>query len=421
MGLANKIAASGPRPAVGGAGPPGAATAQSGYGTAPPQPQQSSYGQQPAYGQSQAASTPPYPISQQGGQSQYGAPNPALNTKPGGYSANQPPSNPYAQGGPGQQPGQQVFGQPAHPQSQSGYGQGAPTSNYGQQGGYGQQSQGGYGQPQQQPGQYGQQQPSQYGQQQGYGQAPGQQYGAQQAQPGRPAPGGGPSGGASGSVVRDNLTRIIRENQLESFYPQQKLQQVISRTEAVDWRSLSASWDIPMEIATDLAALALYDIVLYCDDSGSMRAEERGERIDDLKLILQRLSEVCTMFDDDGIQVRFMNSDVQGNGVRSAAQAAQLLEQVRFSGITPLATNLDRKVIQPLVMQPIRSRSLQKPVLIIVITDGEPVGEPRDLTRRVIAGSTQQAAQQGVPGALRFQFAQVGKDKGTSFPWRTRQ
>lgn len=46
---------------------------------------------------------------------------------------------------------------------------------------------------------------------------------------------------------------------------------MIQQAEAVDFRSLAAEWDIPMEIATDLAALALYDIVLYCDDSGSMR------------------------------------------------------------------------------------------------------------------------------------------------------
>ena len=105
-----------------------------------------------------------------------------------------------------------------------------------------------------------------------------------------------------------------------------------------------------------------------------------------------------------------MNSDVQGNGIRSAAQAQQLVEQVRFSGITPLGTNLDRKVIQPLVIQPLRNRSLQKPVLVCVITDGEPVGEPRDLTRRIIAGAAQAAGQFGAPGALRFQFAQVGKD-----------
>lgn len=35
--------------------------------------------------------------------------------------------------------------------------------------------------------------------------------------------------------------------------------------------------------------------------------EERGERIDDLKLILGRVAEVATLFDDDGILVRFMN------------------------------------------------------------------------------------------------------------------
>lgn len=78
-----------------------------------------------------------------------------------------------------------------------------------------------------------------------------------------------------------------------------------------------------------------------------------------------------TKFDADGIQVRFMNSDVQGNGIRTASEATQLVQQVRFSGITPLGTNLDRKIIQPLVMQQIRSRALQKPVLVIVITDGE--------------------------------------------------
>lgn len=30
--------------------------------------------------------------------------------------------------------------------------------------------------------------------------------------------------------------------------------------------------------------LALFDVILYIDDSGSMQFEENGERIDDLKL-----------------------------------------------------------------------------------------------------------------------------------------
>jgi len=51
---------------------------------------------------------------------------------------------------------------------------------------------------------------------------------------------------------------------------------------------------MPLELATDLTSLALYDIVIYADDSGSMIFEEGGDRINDLKLILGRVAEVCS-------------------------------------------------------------------------------------------------------------------------------
>lgn len=57
---------------------------------------------------------------------------------------------------------------------------------------------------------------------------------------------------------------------------------------------------MPLELAHDLATLALYDIVIFADDSGSMIFEEGGDRINDLKLILGRVAEVATLFDDDG-------------------------------------------------------------------------------------------------------------------------
>lgn len=41
---------------------------------------------------------------------------------------------------------------------------------------------------------------------------------------------------------------------------------------------------MPKELAGDLVKLALFDVILYVDDSGSMAFEEGGERIDDLKL-----------------------------------------------------------------------------------------------------------------------------------------
>lgn len=84
---------------------------------------------------------------------------------------------------------------------------------------------------------------------------------------------------------------------------------------------------MPLELAFSMASLALYDIIIYADDSGSMAFEEGGERINDLKLMVGRVADVATMFDDDGILVRFMNGNLEGNGVRDSGSAAQLISQ----------------------------------------------------------------------------------------------
>ena len=60
---------------------------------------------------------------------------------------------------------------------------------------------------------------------------------------------------------------------------------------------------MPVELALDLVALALYDIVIYADDSTSMKYAENGSRIDDMKVVLERVTEVATLFDDDGEQL----------------------------------------------------------------------------------------------------------------------
>ena len=46
--------------------------------------------------------------------------------------------------------------------------------------------------------------------------------------------------------------------------------------------------------------LALYDVVIWADDSTSMSALDHGERIDDLRAILSRVADAATLFDTDG-------------------------------------------------------------------------------------------------------------------------
>lgn len=224
-------------------------------------------------------------------------------------------------------------------------------------------------------------------------------------------PSGNKFGGNEQPAVRERLNRIVAENQLQAFYPSHKLDAMVARASAIDYDALAQKWKMPKELAYDLASLALYDVVLYCDDSGSMIFEESGERIDDLKLIVSKVAEVATLFDHDGIAVRFMNSSQQGNSVRSKNEAEDLVKSVKFGGVTPIGTNLQNKVIAPLVLDGLRRGTLEKPVLIIIITDGEPSGEPRDTLSNVIGRTLDECIRSRYgERAVGYQIAQVGKD-----------
>ncbi|GAA5903059.1 uncharacterized protein JCM6883_002678 [Sporobolomyces salmoneus] len=374
MGLASKLAAAGVQPAGGNSAAPSGGAG--GYGQSHPLPQ-----------------TPQQP--QQGGQ--YGAP-PAYSNQYGQQSQQSqyaPPSGPppsMTPGGGRPQSGQ--YAPPPGPPPPVGAGQ-----QYGQQ--YGQQSQSAYGQQPQ--GAYGQ-----HAQQSAYGQA------APPPPQNRPPQGGNASTATDPNVIFNLLKATVIDQHIEAFYPDPNqlhgLAQRIASSGAL--QQVATEWRMPLEIGMDLAKLALFDVILYCDDSGSMAFEEGGSRIDDLKLIVSRVAFAASLFDDDGIEVRFMNSRIEGNGLKTEQQASNLVSQVRFSGLTPLGTNLNNKVLEPLVLGPARARRLQKPVLIIAITDGIPGGEARDTLTNVIVNANNVLRQTHYGSdAVSYQLAQVGNDQ----------
>lgn len=209
------------------------------------------------------------------------------------------------------------------------------------------------------------------------------------------------------SVVAAKLAKIVAANQLQAFYPPDKLAALTARVmQRVDFHSLAARWRMPVELAIDLAALALYDVVIYGDDSGSMESEN-GERIKDLELIMAKVAEVATLFDEDGIEVRFINSDAQGNGIKSGSDASRLLQRLEYRWDTKLATQLEAKILGPMAY----ARQLAKPLLVITITDGEPSDKPQDKIVSVIQECRARLAPRYGPNAVAFQFAQVGKDR----------
>src|SRR4051812_7305653 len=103
-----------------------------------------------------------------------------------------------------------------------------------------------------------------------------------------------------------------------------------------------------------------------------MAFEEGGERIKDLKIILSKVAYASSLFDQDGISLRFMNSDFMQNNIKTEQQVTQVVDQIGFKGLTPMGTSLKNKVLEPLVLVPARAGRLEKPVLVITITDGQP-------------------------------------------------
>ncbi|KAF3931935.1 hypothetical protein ABW20_dc0101229 [Dactylellina cionopaga] len=278
------------------------------------------------------------------------------------------------------------------------------------------------------PGQPGQYPPQQQGgyppQQSGYpGGPPPQGYPGgppPQGYPGSPPPQGYPppqtqmqSQPTNPSVFKATLDQAVKDNQLQNIYNNPQTIDQISRAVGPQVDQLTAAWRVPKEVAVDLVKLALFDIIIYIDDSGSMAFEENGERIKDLKAILAKVAYASSLFDQDGISLRFMNSDFQQNHIKTEMQVTQAVDQISFKGLTPLGTSLKAKVLEPLVLQPARNRQLQKPVLVIVITDGQPAGEPPNSVEDAISyASNELGRTQYGSGAISFQFAQVGNDLG---------
>lgn len=205
------------------------------------------------------------------------------------------------------------------------------------------------------------------------------------------------------------------EKHLQSFYPIDRLDRLVqglANDAPGKLSKLIHEWSVPMEVATDVMKLSLFDIILYVDDSGSIEFEERGVRKEQLKQVLGIIATAASTFDQDGISVRFMNSTEVGDGIRNAEDVNMLVSRIRFQGLTPLGTGLKNKVLDPMVVGPARANRLDKPVLVITITDGQPAGEPLDTVANSIRQATEEVARtQYGRGAVSFQFSQVGNDQ----------
>lgn len=212
-------------------------------------------------------------------------------------------------------------------------------------------------------------------------------------------------------IIISKINKNIENNKLQYFYNKENILPIIERLVVIDWNNLAKRWKVNIDIITDLCQLALYDSIIYIDDSGSMSYEEEGSRIEDATKILEKISEITTLFDDDGLNVRFINSSIEGNSITTKDQIKDLISQIKFSGATPIGTNLEKKIIKPFAIK----TKLNKPLLIFIVTDGCPSSEENDNNNKlanVISETRKMSIEKyHTSKAISYMITQVGNDR----------
>ncbi|KAL7805529.1 hypothetical protein V8C44DRAFT_340421 [Trichoderma aethiopicum] len=163
----------------------------------------------------------------------------------------------------------------------------------------------------------------------------------------------------------------------------------------------------------DVTKLALYQPVFYCDDSTSMRY---GTRARDQIRLVRRVARISTMLvpDDCGTGLQFINKKHALGDNLKATEVEQIMESVTPKGVTMIGTNLEQKILKPLVYNVInRGEKIPRPVLVSCITDGCASHEKETEFRDTIVRCVDFLKAHNYPATtVRFQISQIGNDAG---------
>ncbi|EHK20852.1 uncharacterized protein TRIVIDRAFT_69670 [Trichoderma virens Gv29-8] len=162
--------------------------------------------------------------------------------------------------------------------------------------------------------------------------------------------------------------------------------------------------------------LSLYKQVIYCDDSTTMKREGRWES---QKELVQRIAKITTMVlpRNEGVTLRFINRNVENSDNLTLEHLGNLLKGMDWQpgGDTAIGTNLRSKILQPLVYRKLEDGTLERPVLVIIMTDGMPEREDRTELEKAILECEKKIQESGYPPqTVKFMIGQVGTAKSAT-------
>ncbi|KAK0469275.1 uncharacterized protein EV420DRAFT_1658991 [Desarmillaria tabescens] len=151
------------------------------------------------------------------------------------------------------------------------------------------------------------------------------------------------------------------------------------------------------------------------ESSDSMKEDEflYLSRFDTAGKALAELAYVAAQYDDDGIEIQFLNNSIVKHGLKTKEDVMELFQSVIPSGLTPIGAKLDGLMTAYIDdFKKLRHSDKQpKPVNYILLTDGEPTDKKPLTTEEVIVKAAKVLDEICAPQIqVGIQFVQVGAD-----------
>jgi len=162
-----------------------------------------------------------------------------------------------------------------------------------------------------------------------------------------------------------------------------------------------------------LTQVSLYRPVIYCDDSGSMKKENRYESQVELVSRIVRIATLLLPKDDADVDLRFINNSFSSR--LPADKMKEAMKKVEPRGGTNIGTSLREKILKPFVYDVISKATaaapipFSRPLLVCVITDGSPGPETPNVFRDEIVECKKKLEAKGYdPTSVMFCINQIG-------------
>jgi uncharacterized protein YegL len=213
--------------------------------------------------------------------------------------------------------------------------------------------------------------------------------------------------------------------------PKAKSQPQNAQANAPSSVAASSTTNVPRLSASQekFAPLALFDTVFLIDDSGSMVGSSWRE----VKAVLQAIAPICTQYDEDGVDVYFLNEKSADPGSRAEGKARSGFRNIRTAediqglfgsfvpmGLTPTPKRL-RDILEPYIDH-YKSRIQAgkapdetgvMPLNLIVITDGAPQ-DPWEVKNVLVSIAKELDRLKAPLFQCGVQFFQVGNDRAAA-------